>query len=426
MDEHSAPGEPTGDATTTTATGPPQPPPVPPVPRPRLERSRTDRKIAGVAGGLGRYLGVDPLVIRVVLVALAIFGGSGLLLYGLGWLLVPYEGEQESEGQALLGGRGHAVAVVAIVISLVGLVGFGRSFRGDFGFGAVSALIVVGVAVYLLRRSERPAASPPAPAPHGPAPTAPVPADEWGRTEGVAYSAPPTTGPPPPYAGAPPYAGPPPHAGAPPYALPPRAPRPRPFLGPVTFFAVLLTAGLLVGWNVATDSDLTAVAVLACCLAVTGAGLLVGAYAGRARGLIVLGVALAVATAATAALSDVSVRGGVGDRTWAPRTAAEVSPTYRLGAGEGVLDLSRIEPPSDRPLRVRVRQGVGDLQVILPATAPVSVDAHVDLGDLRTPDRHIDGADLRLQYGEPDPGPGVLVVDAELDLGELEVRRASS
>ena len=45
----------------------------------RLRRSATDRKIAGVAGGLARHLDIDPTVLRVLFVVLAFFGGAGLL-----------------------------------------------------------------------------------------------------------------------------------------------------------------------------------------------------------------------------------------------------------------------------------------------------------------------------------------------------------
>ena len=55
----------------------------------RFRRSRTDRKIAGVAGGLGRHLNIDPTILRVLFVVLVFFGGAGLLLYGVAWLIVP-------------------------------------------------------------------------------------------------------------------------------------------------------------------------------------------------------------------------------------------------------------------------------------------------------------------------------------------------
>ncbi len=57
----------------------------------KLYRSRTDRKVAGVAGGLAQYLNVDPTLIRALFVALAVLGGSGLILYLAMWILVPEE-----------------------------------------------------------------------------------------------------------------------------------------------------------------------------------------------------------------------------------------------------------------------------------------------------------------------------------------------
>ena len=63
--------------------------PASPSARPRLTRSRTDHRIAGVCGGLAEHTGVDALVWRVGMIALTLAGGSGLLIYGLLWLLMP-------------------------------------------------------------------------------------------------------------------------------------------------------------------------------------------------------------------------------------------------------------------------------------------------------------------------------------------------
>lgn len=49
-------------------------------------RSRTNRKIAGVCGGLGEYFNIDPTLIRILFLGLLIFGGGGLLLYLIIWL----------------------------------------------------------------------------------------------------------------------------------------------------------------------------------------------------------------------------------------------------------------------------------------------------------------------------------------------------
>jgi phage shock protein C len=57
----------------------------------RLLRSRNDRMIAGVAGGLAASLNIDPLLVRIVLLALAFLNGFGFMVYLALWLLVPNE-----------------------------------------------------------------------------------------------------------------------------------------------------------------------------------------------------------------------------------------------------------------------------------------------------------------------------------------------
>jgi phage shock protein C len=57
----------------------------------RLVRSRNDRMIAGVAGGLAQIFNIDPLLVRIALVALAFLNGFGFILYLALWLLVPNE-----------------------------------------------------------------------------------------------------------------------------------------------------------------------------------------------------------------------------------------------------------------------------------------------------------------------------------------------
>jgi phage shock protein C len=57
----------------------------------KLYRSKTDRKVAGVCGGLAQYFNIDPTLIRVLFVVLAVLGGSGLVLYLALWIIVPNE-----------------------------------------------------------------------------------------------------------------------------------------------------------------------------------------------------------------------------------------------------------------------------------------------------------------------------------------------
>ena len=55
----------------------------------RFYRSASDRIIGGVCGGIGRYLNIDPLIVRIVFAVLFFGYGSGLLLYLLIWILAP-------------------------------------------------------------------------------------------------------------------------------------------------------------------------------------------------------------------------------------------------------------------------------------------------------------------------------------------------
>jgi phage shock protein PspC (stress-responsive transcriptional regulator) len=65
------------------------------MPARRLSRSTTDRKIAGVAGGIARHFDLDSTLIRVLWVLAVVFGGFGVLLYIILWILLP-EGDEEA------------------------------------------------------------------------------------------------------------------------------------------------------------------------------------------------------------------------------------------------------------------------------------------------------------------------------------------
>jgi len=69
--------------------------PEQPGPR-RLTRSRTDRKIAGVCGGFAAYSGIDANIVRLVMIVLALLGGSGVVLYLVAWAIVPVEDAAEA------------------------------------------------------------------------------------------------------------------------------------------------------------------------------------------------------------------------------------------------------------------------------------------------------------------------------------------
>jgi len=75
-------------AAQTDAPEPTFPQPVP-EPKQRLMRSRDDRVIAGVCGGLGEYLGVDAVLVRIAALLLLFAGGAGFFLYIIGWIAMP-------------------------------------------------------------------------------------------------------------------------------------------------------------------------------------------------------------------------------------------------------------------------------------------------------------------------------------------------
>jgi len=63
----------------------------------KLYRSQTEKMIGGVCGGLGELLDVDPTIIRVVFVLLAMLGGHGILLYLILWLIIPPQDQIKPE-----------------------------------------------------------------------------------------------------------------------------------------------------------------------------------------------------------------------------------------------------------------------------------------------------------------------------------------
>ena len=57
----------------------------------RLYRPRNDRMIAGVCAGIGSYLNIDPTIVRLAILLLAVWGGGGILAYLIAWVVIPEE-----------------------------------------------------------------------------------------------------------------------------------------------------------------------------------------------------------------------------------------------------------------------------------------------------------------------------------------------
>lgn len=65
----------------------------------KLYRSRTDKKLAGVCGGLAQYLGIDSTIVRLILLALVLCAGTGVLAYVIAAIVIPEEPENNSENE---------------------------------------------------------------------------------------------------------------------------------------------------------------------------------------------------------------------------------------------------------------------------------------------------------------------------------------
>ena len=401
--------------------------PAPPhTPRLPLTRSVSDRKVAGVAGGLGRYAGVDPLIFRIVLVVLALFGGSGFVVYGLGWLFIPADGQAESEAQRLTRGRGTLRVLAVGALAIVGLAIFLDSFAGDSGSGGLVALSVVGLAAYLVLRSDGKAGrgGPTTEnAPHGAASTSgpPVGSGVYGQTPGTAY-ADALTAPLPPYYGPPP---PPTHVstGFPP-PPPPPPPRERSMLGRLTFSAVLLVVGVLLAIRAGTDA-LAITVIPAAALLTVGIGLLFGAVYGRSRWLILLGVVLTLATAVTA-VADSAADDGIGVRKWAPQSVSQVQPSYQLGIGEATLDLREVSPAPGERLVIEAGVGIGELRVMAPSDANLEITGETTAGAVWMPgggslEGLNEGPFKHFQAGST--AAGTIELDLRVGLGSLWVQQ---
>src|ERR1700759_278062 len=105
---------------TTTEPYTPTPPSAPP--RRQLRRSRNDRVGAGVAGGLGEYFDVDPVLFRVLFATAAFFGGAGVLAYLLAWAAIPEQGTAHAPIDGFVHGlrrRRIPVWLVAIAVGVL-------------------------------------------------------------------------------------------------------------------------------------------------------------------------------------------------------------------------------------------------------------------------------------------------------------------
>jgi len=417
------------------------PPRLEPAPNPPLMRRQQGKVVAGVCSGVAYRLGIDPNVVRVVAVVLTLFGGVGILLYALGWLLMPEESTGQSLGErALRGGGpdGASTLLLALLLVVVAL-GFGFAIVGDSWFGITVLAVTLGIGALLLTRPRAGAAPPPLVPPGPPSGPPGAPVASWAPPTTAAASVPPFPGssfaPDSPLGPDRPDLGP---IDAPyPYGPPPSQvltptpaePRRRSILGPLTFFAAVAAVGVL-GVVDVLGATVPGSAYVATALGVVGLGLVVGAWFGHSRSLIALGAVLALVLVPVATVEQLGGQ-AFGDsfetQTVGPTDVDEIDGAlFEHGAGDVSYDFSGIDF-TDRTVDTEVRVGAGNLDITIPEDVTLEMDAQVGAGQLDVLGESQEGLGLgQNQTYEGDVEAGTLRLDVSMGFGNVEVNRADA
>jgi phage shock protein PspC (stress-responsive transcriptional regulator)/predicted membrane protein len=476
--------------------GPVGPPPA----RPPLRRPREGRVLTGVGAGLALHLGIDVTVVRILIVVLTLVtNGLGLVAYLVAAVLIPADDgtavaatrpRAGVDGNSAVGARdplfwvGIGLLVLGALLLLTGPFAVDRWFPIALEPGVLLPLVLIGFGLALWRagdRRERPQAfaSPPAAAtpvwtttrpdtPAAPIPFAPAtpatttetpmatdqPRDPGGAS--APTTPPPSTGttephPPVPPAGGgavPPVWSPPPVGGgrppqgggdAPAWTPPPAPERQSSLLGRLTFGLALVTVGLLWLLDISAPVTIGIGRLLAAGLLVLGLGLLVGAFAGRARWLILPAalltpVVLLASVVTPIAWTNLDVRAdGVGERIERPATVEDAASGYQLGAGSLRLDLTELaleDLEAAGTTTIAVQVGAGEVIVVVPDDVSVAATGRVGAGEVslfRTTDSGlgVQRSDSFTPTGAPLDGDATIVLDVQVGFGTVEVRSVS-
>jgi phage shock protein PspC (stress-responsive transcriptional regulator) len=346
-----------------------------------LHRSRDERVLAGVAGGLGRYFDISPTFFRIGFAILTLLGGAGILLYVAAWLVIPDEGESDSiVSEALRRHRDRPWLLVGVGLVAIALVSLFA--QADFwpNSGFAWTLLLLGALAIMFAQRRAPDRTPPDDA----ATPAATPATTRAAT---------------------------------PAARPRQPSLLLPGLGVLLAaagaLALLDAVGVDVRWDVA--------------LAVGAIGTGVAVVAGvalrrRTGGLVVIGLLLA-ALAVTVSAVDVRLEGPIGTRVYTPVETSDLKGDYDISIGDLRLDLSNAALAAG-DTEVDANVGIGELTVIVPDDVAVDVDASASAGEVTVFDRSESGvdADLSASIHAPD-SDRTLHIDAHVGLGDVIVER---
>lgn len=432
-------------------------PPPPPFgsPRPRQLRRRPDRgPIGGVCAGVAEYFRLDPVIVRIAAVVLAI-SGPGVIAYVLAWIFVPAASgpsQHPSASDADRADRGAQIfGIVLLVVALCVLWGdwWSPARRWIFPLG----LMALGTWLLLRRggledgtdRDGTPPLPPTSPVAPATPPTAtpfdapvdapahasveaPVGSDATAVDDTAVHDTPVHDAP-----GASTLVGDSGDDGGEPptapwaYDPPPDAPerngtarRRRRMLGPIVMGALLVWSGIAFVLGVSVENG------LAVGLCIVGVGFVLGAFVGGSWPLIVpaflIGGALIVASVA-----DIPLSGPVGDRTWAPQEVSAVQDLYELSVGEGTLDLTAVTLGPNEVLAIKASIGVGHLVIEVPTGVAVDIVADVSAGETQLLG-HIDsGVGVSTNRSLSRNGDvGRIRLDLQVGLGQIEVHQAGN
>lgn len=385
-----------------------------------------DRWIGGVASGIAHRLGVDPLIIRGVLIVLTVFAGIGVLAYGLAWALLP-EPDGRIHVQEAAAGRWTAGMTGALITSVIGFPSLGTGVWGwdRFGFGAfVWTVFWVGGAIYLVyyltqRNKIRDGAT-----------AMPSRYDSGSPAGAAAFAASPRTAAGPPSAGSFPQGsgrtygdladssrvtgtgpdwGPPPPSGpiasgpVPPGPVPPDgygpgsgATPPAPAarnLGPgAPAVAITVGSALLVGGgikaldaaNVIALGDAGNALVWAFGAAILGLGILFAGLRGRTSGILGFFAVVALLIGAIFSVVPHGDRFRFQNADWTPANIQQAQGGFEITGGAGTVDLTKLalNPPLGSDVVVPIDATASNLTVVIPATVPVHVQADMTMGNL--------------------------------------------
>jgi len=473
--------------------------------RDKLIRPAKGRYVAGVCAALGRATNTDPVLWRVLLAVLTFFSGVGVLIYLIGWLVIPSEGDAASPIESLLGrGRSGMTPLSVVLLGGAAVLTFAFIVHGGFRATLLTAAVLVGAALLVRRNAGMPAgataqpagAAPPdtgsaafpgtpgaaeptmafgasAPPAGGTAPTTGDPATATASateplTEPLPPAAPYTTAEPgyPPaapsyspasdYAPAPSYSqgpsnpppqfGPPPGGYRPPFAphgpwaaapeppygttqprpkpaKAPKKPRERSKLGRITFFALIVVLGTLALIDTA-GASVSISGYFAAALATIALGLLVGAWLGRARGLIALAL---LATFGLAVSSGTEQWGsGIGSNTFRPKTIDAVGDRYDFTLGNATLDLRAVSFTKAQQSTMVVMR-YGQLKILLPDNVDTTASIDMQSGRATVFGKEWDGRNVGSQeitdLGADGAGGGTLHLTIQMKAGNVEVTR---